>query len=227
MPTMRPRRQAMLWRLRWPAAGAGAVVHARGIAGGDACRRRERRAELGQRSIVVSRGCSSCSTTIAVALCAGDRHRRRFPRPGARPGHGGAVAGCAGHQRPGLRGRSCSRWRRSRPSPAWNRRRRPLFHQRVDEAPADGGVVDLGCRGKTRSRPCPSRTVRGSCFRRRRRSSGRLRRRESRAPPCRWRPAGAAQAVDGGAGTLSGRPASSADMRATLRLSSPAWLAQP
>ena len=28
-------------------------------------------------------------------------------------------------------------------------------------------------------------------------------------------------------GTLVGRPASSADMRATLRLSSPAWLAQP
>ena len=29
------------------------------------------------------------------------------------------------------------------------------------------------------------------------------------------------------AGTVSGRPASSAAMRATLRLSSPAWLAQP
>ncbi|MNP44022.1 hypothetical protein D3C76_1378690 [compost metagenome] len=28
-------------------------------------------------------------------------------------------------------------------------------------------------------------------------------------------------------GTLTGRPASRADMRATLRLSSPAWLAQP
>jgi hypothetical protein len=28
-------------------------------------------------------------------------------------------------------------------------------------------------------------------------------------------------------GTPSGRPASSADMRATLRLSSPAWFAQP
>ena len=28
-------------------------------------------------------------------------------------------------------------------------------------------------------------------------------------------------------GTSIGRPASSADMRATLRLSSPAWLAQP
>src|SRR5690554_2158041 len=28
-------------------------------------------------------------------------------------------------------------------------------------------------------------------------------------------------------GTLTGRPASSEDMRATLRLSSPAWLAQP
>ncbi|MNC61617.1 hypothetical protein D3C75_1115710 [compost metagenome] len=28
-------------------------------------------------------------------------------------------------------------------------------------------------------------------------------------------------------GTLGGRPASSSDMRATLRLSSPAWLAQP
>jgi hypothetical protein len=39
--------------------------------------------------------------------------------------------------------------------------------------------------------------------------------------------AGAAQAVDGGAGTSCGSPASSADMRATLRLSSPAWLAQP
>ena len=28
-------------------------------------------------------------------------------------------------------------------------------------------------------------------------------------------------------GTLSGKPASNDDMRATLRLSSPAWLAQP
>ena len=28
-------------------------------------------------------------------------------------------------------------------------------------------------------------------------------------------------------GTVTGRPASSSDMRATLRLSSPAWLAQP
>jgi hypothetical protein len=39
--------------------------------------------------------------------------------------------------------------------------------------------------------------------------------------------AGTAQAVDGAPGTLSGSPASSSAIRATLRLSSPAWLAQP
>ena len=37
----------------------------------------------------------------------------------------------------------------------------------------------------------------------------------------------AAEAVDRRAGTVTGRPASSRAMRATLRLSSPAWLAQP
>jgi hypothetical protein len=37
----------------------------------------------------------------------------------------------------------------------------------------------------------------------------------------------AAQAVDGAARHLHRQPASSAAMRATLRLSSPAWLAQP
>ena len=45
-----------------------------------------------------------------------------------------------------------------------------LLHQRVDEAPADGGVVDLGIAREGRRRPSASRRARATWIRRRRRS---------------------------------------------------------
>ena len=103
-------------------------------------------------------------------------------------------------------------------------------HQRIDEAPADRGVVHLGaCARERASRPWASRTARGSCSRRRRRSiESRPRRCGWRAPP--WPTASRPEPhrrLTVAPGTSTGSPASSAAMRATLRLSSPAWLAQP
>ena len=179
-------------------------------------------------SSVVSRGCSSLSTTMArPSPAARDRHdlgieaadfcdatarccdaqRQRSCRRALDLVVGGDVLGRLGHRVDAVR----------------------RLHQRVDEAPADGGVVDSRCARRRRSRPWASRRARGSCSRRRRRSSARPRRRlmARAALPDRVQ-ARAAQAVDRRRRALRrGSPASSAAMRATLRLSSPAWLAQP
>ena len=102
------------------------------------------------------------------------------------------------------------------------------LHQRIDEAPADGGVVDLG-RALERFRRLAHHERRaGHRFDAAGDARGRSRRRGSRAPPrpTALRPE-AHSRLTVMPGTLSGRPASSSAMRATLRLSSPAWLAQP
>ncbi len=96
-----------------------------------------------------------------------------------------------------------------------------LLHQRIDEAPADGGVLDL-LHGRRRSRPCPSRSARdmdstppasASSI------SPALMARKAVPTASMPEPHRRLSVVPG---TEGGRPASSDDMRATLRLSSPA-----
>jgi hypothetical protein len=102
-----------------------------------------------------------------------------------------------------------------------------FLHQLVDEAPADGGVVHgvvaaegaLGL-GHDEGRAAHAFHAAGD-------HEAGFAGRDGACRGAHGVQAGAAQAVDGGARSSSGRPASSADMRATLRLSSPAWLAQP
>ena len=105
--------------------------------------------------------------------------------------------------------------------------REHLLHLRIGEAPAERGVVDAsGCRAGTRARACPARAGRGSSTRRRRRRRGRRRppRSACEAATTADRPDAHSRLTVTPA-TDSGSPASSAAMRATLRLSSPAWLA--
>jgi hypothetical protein len=117
------------------------------------------------------------------------------------------------------------------PKAAAERQRVPteeLGELRVQEPPAEGGVLELA------SAPIPG----GCCLGHHVRRPGhgldtaghedvavvegnRVRRRVDGLQPR------AAEPVDGLAGDLDGRPASSSAIRATLRLSSPAWLAQP
>lgn len=102
-----------------------------------------------------------------------------------------------------------------------------LFHQGVDKTPADGGVFQLHV---ARERRIGLAHDEGRTGHRLDATGNRQfhfaagNRPESRADRVHAR---GAQAVEVTPGTLSGKPASNSAMRATLRLSSPAWLAQP
>ena len=102
------------------------------------------------------------------------------------------------------------------------------LHPRVDEAPAERGVGPAPGRGR-RPRPAwPSRTAPATCSRRRRRSRATSRPpRSARAPAMQASRLDAHRRLTVAPGTRSGSPASSSAIRATLRLSSPAWFAQP
>ena len=102
-----------------------------------------------------------------------------------------------------------------------------LLHPRVDEAPTDGGVGDLGAPGKRRvglgstngarlMLSTPPAMIRSA-------SPARIAR---AAIPTASRPDPQSRLIVL-PGASSGRSASSAAIRATLRLSSPAWFAQP
>ena len=207
----------------------GAVVDAGGIARGDGAvlRGTASAASASASSVVSARGCSSLSTTTGSPLRCGISPARS-PWPAARsPAPPRRAAGCAARTRPGRR----ARWRSLRHVLAGLGHRVDavlLLHQRIDEAPADGGVVDLGVArergfrlGQHERRAATSISTPPAII-------------SSASPALMARAAmhhrvhaGAAQAVDGGARHATGSPASSSAMRATLRLSSPAWLAQP
>ena len=103
-----------------------------------------------------------------------------------------------------------------------------LFHHRIDEAPADGRVEDLGRALKRASAALPitngARVI----------DSTPPATASSISPALIARAAAATASMPEAhrrltvaPGIESGRPASRSAMRATLRLSSPAWLAQP
>ena len=100
---------------------------------------------------------------------------------------------------------------------------------RVREAPAEVRVVgdDVAARPRPVA-PSSSRAARGSSTRRRPRRRGRPRPPRPRGTP-RPPPTGPTRTAGSPSrpGTDCGSPASSTAMRATLRLSSPAWFAQP
>ena len=103
------------------------------------------------------------------------------------------------------------------------------LHGRVREAPAERAVVEHAVAARERARrACPSPAARGSSTPRRRPRTGRPRPRARHGTP-RRSPRGpeAHSRLTVTPATDCGRPASSTAMRATLRLSSPAWLAQP
>ena len=200
----------------------GAVVEPARVAGRDRAVRRgtPASARRASRRVVSGRGCSSRST-----LADRRRARRRSVRLGGRrpallrlerervlllprhvPALGDVLAGLAHRLE-----------------------REHLLHPRVREAPAERRVVDgLVAAREGACRAWPSRAARGSSTRRRRRRRGR---RHPRATA--WHAETTAESPDAQSrftvtpATDSGSPASSAAMRATLRLSSPAWFAQP
>ena len=206
----------------------GAVVDAGRIAGGDAFRpARNVPLSFASASIVMSaRGCSSLVTLDGAPLppfvSTATISAANTP---ARPAFAARPASAA-RRRPGPRARRHALPRRSRPSPASNRRRSaPPW--RVDEAPADGRVEDLG-RALEGASALPM--TRGA----------RVIDSEPPASTSESSPALIARAAVATAsspeaqrrltvtpGIASGSPASSSAMRATLRLSSPAWLAEP
>ena len=126
----------------------GAVIDARGIAGGDrAAGLRTIGFSLASASSVVSaRGCSSRLDDDRAALAAGDfdRHDLLGAEAAGSLRRDGALLASAARRRPGRRGET---WNSSATfSPVSGMESTPYccLHQRVDEAPADGGVVDLG-----------------------------------------------------------------------------------
>ena len=156
--------------------------------------------------------------------------RRRRPATSSssnRPASAAAAQRCCARARtrPDPRARSPSARRRSRRSrPSTRAGRAPPSSGSTKRQPS---VVSYSCRsprGKA-SRLRHRRTARASSTRRRRRRRGR-RRRRSRGTPTTIasRPEPQSRFTVTPA-TDSGRPASSAAMRATLRLSSPAWFA--
>ena len=109
-------------------------------------------------------------------------------------------------------------------------RDRPLLgHLRVDHAPAERRRVQR-LRRPSRSPSRASSSTPGARLHRLGAADEQARRVAGLDDPAglhRGVQRRAAQAVDGRAGTLVGSPASSTAIRATLRLSSPAWLASP
>ena len=102
------------------------------------------------------------------------------------------------------------------------------LHLRIHEAPAEARVEQLDVARERLARPSTSRTARASCSRRRRRCRSRPRRASrARAAFATALMPDAHSRFTVSPGTVTGSPASSSAMRATLRLSSPAWFAQP
>ncbi|MNY30315.1 hypothetical protein D3C86_1644160 [compost metagenome] len=125
---------------------AGPVVDPGGVAGGDAAAFAERRAEFGQ----LLKGGVAARVFVVLdhfgrAFALGNFHRNDFPGQ-ASVGLGGSGALLAAQGEgvlvgPGdveLFGDVLCRFRHGVDAVG-------LFHQRIDEAPADGGVEDLGC----------------------------------------------------------------------------------
>ena len=137
-----------------------------------------------------------------------------------------SAAASAARTRPGPPARRPSARRRSRPSrPSTRAGTAPPA--RVREPPAERACrIWSGRRAGTLS-GFASRAARGSSTRRRRRRRDRRHRPRSRDTPDDRREPEAQSRLTVTPATESGRPASRAAIRATLRLSSPAWFAQP
>ena len=208
---------------------AGPVVDARRVAGGDGGAGPEEGLEAGEIVRASSRaaGCSSRSTT-------------RVSRP-AFTGTG-TISSASQPVRPGPLGPLLASERvrvlvRARDAVLAGEVLRRLghgvdavlrLHHRVDEAPAERRVLELLVAAEGPRRPCRGRAASGTCSRRRR--PGRDRPRRSRMARAAWPTASSPDAqsrLTVTPGTEAGSPASSAAIRATLRLSSPAWFAQP
>ena len=179
-------------------------------------------------SVVSLRGCSSRSTMTGPVLPPGVSTGTISPLKN--PRSCAATARCCERKRelvlilalkPGIPRR------RSRPSPAWNRRRTASSSADSRSASRSSCRRSRPCAKRPRS-PCPARRVRATSISTppaiTRSSSPVLIARA--AVPTASRP-DAQRRLSVTPGTLSGRPASKSAMRATLRLSSPAWFAQP
>jgi hypothetical protein len=102
-----------------------------------------------------------------------------------------------------------------------------FLHQLVDEAPADGGVVHRVVAAEGGFGLGHDEGGAAHAFHTAGNHQARFAGLDGARGAAHGVQARAAQAVDGGAGHVNGQARQQAAMWATLRLSSPAWLAQP